>query len=187
MKIIVGLGNPGRKYERTRHNAGFMAVDALARTLGADIAQEKHSALIGRIRIGSEEAIIAKPQTYMNDSGRAVSAILRNTVAQVSDLVVIHDELDLPLGTVRVKISGGHGGHNGLRSIVEYIGSAEFIRVRIGIGRPAPETDPADYVLSPFLREEQQTAAESIARASDAVSMIVSEGPHGAMNIINQK
>jgi PTH1 family peptidyl-tRNA hydrolase len=187
MKIIVGLGNPGRKYERTRHNAGFMVADALARNLGADIAQEKHHALIGRVRIGSEDALVAKPQTYMNDSGRAVNSILRNTFAQVSDLIVIHDELDLPLGTVRVKIGGGHGGHNGLRSIVEHLGSAEFIRIRIGIGRPVPEMDPADYVLSPFLREEQQAASDSIARAADAVSVIVSEGPQGAMNIINQR
>ena len=187
MKIIVGLGNPGRRYERTRHNAGFMAVDALAGSLGIDIIQEKYHALLGRARINSVETIIAKPQTYMNDSGRAVGAILRDTYASVSDLIVIHDELDLPLGTIRVKSGGGHGGHNGLRSIVEYLGSADFIRIRIGIGRPAPGVDSADYVLSPFLQEELRAASEAATRAAEAVSVVVTEGPQGAMNVINQK
>ena len=187
MKIIVGLGNPGRRYERTRHNAGFMAVDALAGNLGIDITQEKHYALLGRARIASMETIVAKPQTYMNDSGRAVGALLRNTYTSVSDLIVIHDELDLPLGAVRVKSGGGHGGHNGLRSIVEHLGSTDFIRIRIGIGRPAPGMDSADYVLSPFLQEELQTASEAFARAADAVTVVITEGPQGAMNIINQK
>jgi peptidyl-tRNA hydrolase, PTH1 family len=187
MKIIVGLGNPGKKYERTRHNAGFMAVDALASNLSFDFAQEKHHARIGRVRIGAENSIIAKPQTYMNDSGRAVGAILRDTYAVVSDLIVIHDELDLPLGSVRVKIGGGHGGHNGLRSIIEHIGSSDFIRIRIGIGRPEPEVDPADYVLSQFTAEERETAAKVMLTAADAIKAVVVEGPTGAMNFFNQK
>jgi PTH1 family peptidyl-tRNA hydrolase len=187
MKIIVGLGNPGRKYERTRHNAGFMAVDALATSLGVDITQEKLHALIGRVRIGSVEAIVAKPQTYMNESGRAVGAILRDIYATVSDLIVIHDELDLPLGAVRVKVGGGHGGHNGLRSIIEHLGSSDFIRIRVGIGRPLPGMDSADYVLSPFFREELQSASAAVTRAAEAVSVIVTEGPQGAMNIVNQQ
>ena len=187
MKIIVGLGNPGRKYERTRHNAGFMAVDELAKNLRVDVAQDKHHALIGKARIDAEAAVLAKPQTYMNDSGRAVAAILRETYAAVSDLMVIHDELDLPLGTVRVKIGGGHGGHNGLRSLIEYLGSPDFIRVRIGIGRPALNMDPADYVLSPFLAEERPAASEAVARAAEAVRLIVAEGFTRAMNIVNQK
>jgi PTH1 family peptidyl-tRNA hydrolase len=186
MKIIVGLGNPGRRYERTRHNAGFMAVDALAGNLGTDISQEKHHALLGKARIHAVETIIAKPQTFMNDSGRAVSAILRDTYTPVSDLIVIHDELDLPLGSVRVKSGGGHGGHNGLRSIVEHLGSADFVRIRIGIGRPVPGMDSADYVLSPFLPEEMQAASEAVKRAADAVSVVVTEGPQAAMNVINQ-
>ena len=187
MKIIVGLGNPGRRYERTRHNAGFMAVDALAGSLGIDIIQEKYHSLLGRTRINSVETIIAKPQTYMNDSGKAVGAILRDTYTSVSDLIVIHDELDLSLGTIRVKSGGGHGGHNGLRSIVEYLGSADFIRIRIGIGRPVPGMDSADYVLCPFLQEELRAASEAVTRAAEAVSVVVTEGPQGAMNVINQK
>lgn len=187
MKIIVGLGNPGRKYERTRHNAGFMVVDELAKNLHVDVAQDKYHALIGKARIDAEAAVLAKPQTYMNDSGRAVAAILRETYATVSDLIVIHDELDLSLGSVRVKTGGGHGGHNGLRSLIEYLGSPDFIRVRIGIGRPELNTDPADYVLSPFLAEERPAAAEAVAKAAEAVRLIVAEGPARAMNIVNLK
>lgn len=188
MKIIVGLGNPGRKYERTRHNAGFNAVDELAKSLHTDTAQEKHHALIGRARIGSEESVIlAKPQTYMNDSGRAVAAILKDMYAAVADLIVLHDDLDLPLGSVRVKIGGGHGGHNGLRSIIEQLGSSEFIRVRIGVGRPPVNLDSADYVLSPFLAEEREAAAQAIVKATEAVTEIVLEGPTRAMNTVNQR
>ncbi len=187
MKIIVGLGNPGRKYERTRHNAGFMAVDELAKGLHVGITQEKHHALIGRARMDSEEIVLAKPQTYMNESGSAVGAILRGTYTAVSDLIVVHDELDLPIGSVRVKIGGGHGGHNGLRSIIEHAGSAEFVRVRIGIGRPAQDMDAAGYVLSVFSADERDAAAGAVARAADAAKAIVQEGPARAMNIFNKK
>ena len=187
MKIIVGLGNPGRKYERTRHNAGFMAIDELAGLLRVELTQEKHHALIGRARMGPEEAVLAKPQTYMNESGKAVGAILRSAYAAVPDLIVLHDELDLPLGAVKIKTGGGHGGHNGLRSIIEHLGTADFIRIRIGIGRPEPGIDPADYVLSPFLGEERQAAPEIMARAAEAARAIVVEGPARAMNTVNKK
>jgi PTH1 family peptidyl-tRNA hydrolase len=123
----------------------------------------------------------------MNDSGRAVSAVLRDTYAVVGDLIVLHDELDLPLGSVRIKIGGGHGGHNGLRSIIELVGSSDFIRVRLGVGRPTPGMDAADYVLSPFLTEEREMLPDVMARAVEAVRAIVLEGPKRAMNIFNQK
>jgi len=187
MKIIVGLGNPGRKYERTRHNAGFMVVDELAKNLNADIAQEKYFALIAKVRIDSEQVVLVKPQTYMNESGSAVAAAMRGTYADVSDLVVIHDELDLPSGDVRVKIGGGHGGHNGLRSIIEHLGSTGFVRVRIGISRPSPDQDTADYVLSPFLAEEREAAAKAISRAAETVKVILKEGPSAAMNKFNKR
>jgi PTH1 family peptidyl-tRNA hydrolase len=164
-----------------------MAVDELAKCLQVDITQEKHHALIGRARIDSEDIVLVKPQTYMNESGRAVGAILRGTYTTVSDLIVIHDELDLPLGSVRVKTGGGHGGHNGLRSIIEHAGSAEFIRVRIGIGRPAPEMDSAGYVLSAFSADEREDAAGAAAKAAEAAKAIVREGPARAMNIFNKK
>jgi PTH1 family peptidyl-tRNA hydrolase len=187
MKIIVGLGNPGRKYERTRHNAGFMAVDALAGNLKLDLAQEKYHALIAKGRIGPDEALLVKPQTFMNESGRSVGAILRYTYANSADLVVVHDELDLPLGSVRVKIGGGHGGHNGLRSIIEHIGTPDFVRVRVGVGRPAPGFDAADYVLSPFSAEERKAATEALEKAAEAVKAVVLEGAVKAMNRFNKQ
>ena len=186
MKVIVGLGNPGRKYERTRHNAGFLALAELARQLQTAIVQEKHHALIAKARIGSDTVILAKPQTYMNDSGRAVAAILRDSYSSINDIIVVHDELDLQIGAVRVKIGGGHGGHNGIRSLIEHLGSAEFVRVRIGISRPAPGMDSADYVLSPFPAEERQAVTDAMSRAAEAVRTIVQEGPVRAMNMFNQ-
>jgi PTH1 family peptidyl-tRNA hydrolase len=187
MKIVVGLGNPGRKYERTRHNAGFLAVDELARGLRFDLTQEKYHALIGRGQAGGGEVLVVKPQVFMNESGRSVAAALRYTGSAAADLIVVHDELDLPLGTVRIKTGGGHGGHNGLRSIIEHTGSPEFIRVRVGIGRPPAGRDAAEYVLSPFLPAEQQSAADAIARAADAVKAILTDGLTKAMNAHNKK
>ncbi len=187
MKIIVGLGNPGRKYENTRHNAGFMAVDELARSLRFALSQEKYHALVGKGKMDDEDALVAKPQTFMNESGRSVGAILRYTYAKPADLIVVHDDLDLPLGTVRIKSGGGHGGHNGLRSIIEHIGSADFIRVRVGIGRPEPGRDTADYVLGSFRPDERERAAEAISRAADAVSAVVTDGIVKATNKFNSK
>jgi PTH1 family peptidyl-tRNA hydrolase len=187
MKIIVGLGNPGKKYERTRHNAGFLVADEIARNLQIEISQEKYNAFIGKGRIGAEETILAKPQTFMNDSGRAVGALLRATYSTASELIVIHDELDIPFGTVRIKIGGGHGGHNGLRSIIEVVGSSDFVRVRVGIGRPLPGMDAAAYVLAPFSAEERALLPDVLGRAAEAASAIVQDGPTGAMNLFNQK
>lgn len=185
--LIVGLGNPGRKYERTRHNAGFMAVDEIGRRLAVFVDQERNQAVIARVRLDEHDAILVKPQTYMNESGRAVSALLRDSYLSSAELIVIHDELDLPLGAVRIKSGGGHGGHNGLRSIIEWLGTPEFIRIRVGIGRPAPGMEAADYVLSPFLPDERQTAAEAITKAADAVVVAVSQGLTKALNLFNQK
>ncbi len=185
--IIIGLGNPGKKYERTRHNAGFMAVDEISRLAGIDISQEKHHSLIGKGRIGASEAILAKPQTYMNESGMAVAALLQDAYLEADSLIVLHDELDLPLGTVRIKNGGGHGGHNGLRSIIENIGTADFTRVRIGIGRPPAGMEGVDYVLRSFAEDERQIAGEAAEKAADAVMAIASDGLTRAMNQFNQK
>jgi PTH1 family peptidyl-tRNA hydrolase len=187
MKIVVGLGNPGRKYERTRHNAGFMAVDELARSVRLELSLEKCQALLGKGAIGAEKVVLAKPQTYMNDSGRSVAALLKDAYASAEDLIVLHDELDLAAGVVRVKTGGGHGGHNGLRSIIEYLGTADFIRVRIGIGRPLPGIDGADYVLSPFFSEEREAAAAAVVTAAEAARVIVVHDVAKAMNQFNQK
>ena len=187
MKIIIGLGNPGRKYERTRHNAGFLAVDEIARDLRFSLSQEKYHALIGKCRIGDADALFVKPQTFMNESGRSVGAVLRYTYGSPADLIVVHDELDLPLGTVRVKSGGGHGGHNGLRSIIEHIGTPDFIRIRVGVGRPAPGRDAADYVLSPFTAVERDSAAAAVMKAAAAIQAIVIDGLAKAMNEFNKK
>ena len=187
MKIVIGLGNPGRKYERTRHNAGFLAIDELARAARIELGLEKCHALLGKGALGTENVVLAKPQTYMNDSGRSVAALLKDCYASAAELIVLHDELDLSLGTVRVKTGGGHGGHNGLRSIIEYLGTADFVRVRIGIGRPVPGMDTADYVLSPFSPEEREAAATATANAAEAVRVIVAQGIAKAMNQFNQK
>ena len=187
MKIIVGLGNPGRKYERTRHNAGFMAVDDLARSLRLELSLEKCHALLGKGALGTEKVVLAKPQTYMNDSGMSVAALLKDSYATASDLIVLHDELDLAAGVVRVKIGGGHGGHNGLRSIIEYLGTADFVRIRIGVGRPVPGMDTADYVLSSFSSEEREAATAATANAVEAARVIALQGVTKAMNQFNQK
>jgi len=187
MKIVVGLGNPGKKYERTRHNAGFLAIDELARNARIELGLEKCHALLGKGVLGTEKVVLAKPQTYMNDSGRSVAALLKDAYATASELIVLHDELDLAAGTVRVKTGGGHGGHNGLRSLIEFLGTADFVRVRIGIGRPVPGMDTADYVLSPFFAEEREAAAAAITNAAEAVRVIVAHGITKAMNQFNQK
>jgi PTH1 family peptidyl-tRNA hydrolase len=185
--VIIGLGNPGRKYERTRHNAGFMAVEELAGRSGIDITREKHQSLVGRGRIEGQDVILARPQTYMNESGRAVSALLRDEYLSPDTLIVVHDELDLSLGTVRVKQDGGHGGHNGIRSLIEHLGTAEFMRVRIGIGRPAPGQDAAEYVLAPFFADERASADDAVRKAADAVLVILGQDMARAMNQFNQK
>jgi PTH1 family peptidyl-tRNA hydrolase len=187
MKIVVGLGNPGRKYHGTRHNAGFLAVEALARDLRFDLSSHKYHALTGKGRVGSEETVFAMPQTFMNESGRSVGSILRYTNTTISDLIVVHDELDLALGSVRVKGGGGHGGHNGLRSIIDHVGSSDFIRVRIGVGRPPAGMNAADYVLSPFLPAERQVAEEAVVHAADAVKAIILHGLTRAMNAFNRR
>lgn len=187
MKIVIGLGNPGRRYLHTRHNVGFMVADELARIHRIDLNKEKFGGVAGSGKIGSEDVIILKPQTYMNESGRAAAAVLRDTYAGPGDLLVIHDDLDLPVAHVRVKIGGGHGGHNGLRSIMQHIASPDFVRIRFGIGRPAPGIDPADYVLSPFLTEERQVVMQAIKLAAEAVLVVLAEGITAAMNRFNRR
>jgi PTH1 family peptidyl-tRNA hydrolase len=185
--IVAGLGNPGKKYDRTRHNAGFLAIDELGRRLGIGLTQERHQSLVGRGMIESHEIVLAKPQTFMNLSGTAVSSLLRDGYLTPESVIVVHDELDLPVGKVRVKKGGGHGGHNGLRSLIEQLGTGEFNRVRIGIGRPEPGMDTADYVLAPFRADERAVVAEAVQKAAAAVMLIVSDGMTSAMNQFNQK
>jgi PTH1 family peptidyl-tRNA hydrolase len=181
--LVVGLGNPGKKYERNRHNVGFMAADELRQALSFPEYKEKWSGVWSK---GDAMAVL-KPMTFMNLSGDAVQPCAAFLKLAPKDLVVLHDELDLPFGDVRLKQGGGHAGHNGLRSIVERLGSPDFVRVRIGIGRPPPSFrgEVADYVLSDFDPVERAELPGVIAKALEAVKRVVAEGPQAAMNVVN--
>lgn len=186
MRLLVGLGNPGRDYEDTRHNVGFRVVDVIADRADISIEDKKFKAQVGRGRFGGDSAFIMKPQKYMNLSGESVGPALGFYKLTTEDLIVVHDELDLPLGRMKLKRGGGHGGHNGLRSLIQHLPDDRFIRVRIGIGRPPPRWDPADYVLSKFRSEELSTLDEVIGEAADAVEMICRDGISSAMAKFNQ-
>ncbi len=185
MYLIVGLGNPGEQYSRTRHNIGFAVVDAIAEDLGTPIRRREFSALTATARIGRSEVLIIKPQTYMNLSGRSVCAALTATAASVEDVIVVHDEVDLPLGRLRVKSGGGSGGHRGIDSIAEECGSREFARVRFGVGRPPGEKSTAEYVLEPFTPRERDEFVRQTRRAADAVCSVITQGIGYAMSAFN--
>lgn len=169
----MGLGNPGRSYERTRHNAGFLVADELARRHGGDWRKRKR-AEVARITLGPDTITLLKPQTFVNNSGTALAGY------RAGDLIVVHDDLDLPPGTVRVKVGGGAGGHNGLRSIIQRLGNG-FVRVRIGIGRPPDGMTVTDYVLGRM----DSTVRDAVPLAADAVEFVVENGAEAAMNRFN--
>ncbi len=185
MRIIIGLGNPGARYAGTRHNIGFAVVDAVAARCRTALTRRACKALTGSCRAAGGEILLAKPQTYMNLAGESAARLLRETGADTGDLVVVHDDLDLPAGRIRIRKSGGDGGHNGVSSLITELGTRAFVRVRIGIGRPPEGMDPADYVLMPFLREERAGINEAVGRAAEAVMAIIAEGPDRAMNSFN--
>ncbi|MFV0435026.1 MAG: aminoacyl-tRNA hydrolase [Leucobacter sp.] len=176
--LIVGLGNPGPKYEATRHNVGQMAVDVLAQRLGARFSPHKTGSRIaeGRVRPGGAKLILAKSNGYMNTSGGPVAGLSKYFGVPAERIVVIHDELDLPFDTLKLKQGGGHGGHNGLRDIAKALGTPDFLRVRVGIGRPPGQQDAADYVLRPFGSSERAALAVLLEDAADASEMLVEEG-----------
>ena len=180
--IIVGLGNPGSRYEGTRHNVGFRAVDLLAEKMGISVDQNKWNSLIGEGRFAGKKIILVKPQTYMNNSGLAVGEILNFYKAYDDNLILIHDDIDIALGTIRVKRHGSSGGHNGIKSILSSIGDGEFPRVKISVGRRPWKMDLADFVLSKFNDEEKKVIDEEIGAACDATMMIIERGPDYAMN-----
>ncbi|HXG36633.1 MAG TPA: aminoacyl-tRNA hydrolase, partial [Dehalococcoidia bacterium] len=190
--LIVGLGNPGRSYAETRHNVGFWCIDRLAHRLGISM-QSKRRYFYGEGRIAEERTFLAKPRTYVNRSGEAVAALLRETALSPQQLLVICDDLDLPVGRLRLRAEGGHGGHNGLRSIIETIGSYEFPRLRIGIGRlwldGEPLTHPdivAQYVLSPPSDEERKQLEEAVETGAAACESLIRDGLESAMNFYNR-
>lgn len=185
MKIIAGLGNPGAEYAKTRHNVGFMLVDALAAKLGVDDWREKYDAMVLETRIGLEKVLLVKPLTYMNESGRAIGPLLSWYKLEAEDLVVVHDDMDIPVGTVRIRKKGSAGGHNGIKSLLAHVGDEHFARVRIGIGRPLPGWTVIHHVLAPFPSEDVPKIREAIDYLLPAVECIVTEDVDMAMNKFN--
>ncbi|MBQ7478569.1 MAG: aminoacyl-tRNA hydrolase [Selenomonadaceae bacterium] len=187
MKIIAGLGNPGAEYAKTRHNVGFMLVDALAAKLGVDDWREKYDAMVLETRIGLEKVLLVKPLTYMNESGRAIGPLLSWYKLEAEDLVVVHDDMDIPVGTVRIRKKGSAGGHNGIKSLLAHVGDEHFARVRIGIGRPLPGWTVIHHVLAPFPAEDVPKIKEAIDYLLPAVECIVTEDVDMAMNKFNPR
>lgn len=187
MKLLVGLGNPGPEYARTRHNVGYLVADEVARMSGAGFTLKKFSAEIAEAGIGGERVWIVKPQTYMNHSGEAVGAALRFWKLSAADLVVVHDDLELEPFRVQVKVGGGHGGHNGLKSVNAHVGSPEYARVRLGVGRPPPAVDPADWVLGRFARADDRPVEDLVERGAAAARAVVVDGAAKAMNEFNRR
>ncbi len=183
--LLVGLGNPGRVYTRNRHNVGFMVIDALARQLNLGTPRLQMKALIQNGHLDGHRVILAKPQTYMNLSGEAVGSLVRYYKIPLAHLLVIHDDLDLPFGVIRLRPGGGAGGHKGLISIIERLGTQAFPRLRFGIGRPPGRMDPADYVLQDFSESDQPALDLLIDRAVQAIRVFVTEGLDTAMNRFN--
>ncbi|MHB8467365.1 MAG: aminoacyl-tRNA hydrolase [Acidimicrobiales bacterium] len=185
--LVVGLGNPGAEFDGTRHNAGADTVALLASRHGGRLRSGKEHALAGDVRIGTKRVALAFPQTYMNDSGRSVIGLVRRYgIEDLGHLVVVHDELDLPLGRIQVKEGGGLAGHNGLRSLRDHLHTAEFVRVRIGIGKPPGRKEGVDHVLGRPTKSERSSLAVSVEEAADAVEMILHDGVAAAMNQFNQ-
>ena len=185
-KMIVGLGNPGLKYQWTRHNAGFMVLDRLTDVSGINVTKKKFSGFYGEGDWLGQHILLLKPQTFMNLSGRSVAEALRFHKLSVRDLVVIHDDLDIPFGRVKLKEGGGHAGHNGLRSLVTELGGGGFVRVRVGIGRPA-HGDAADYVLGNFAKPELVQLSGILDNIIDLLELYIREGMSKAMSLYNSR
>jgi len=183
--LIVGLGNPGLAYRHNRHNVGFMVADALADKLEIPLKRVKFKAQIGNGKLGDIPVIIAKPLTFMNNSGEAVAPLVRYFKVPLERLLVIHDDMDLPLGTLRMRPSGGSAGHNGMLSIFDKLGTNAIPRLRVGIGRPPGRMDPADYVLQDFPRSEEELLSMVIAQACEAALAFITTGLEKAMNTYN--
>lgn len=185
MKLLVGLGNPGVRYEKTRHNIGFMVIDSLADSLGISLTKKQNQALIGQGFINSTKVILAKPQTYMNLSGEAVLEILHFYKDSIDDFIVIHDDLDLPFGKLRFRSGGSSGGHNGLKSITKMLNSQDFARLKMGIDRPDGFLKVESYVLSDFLKDEVEELPGLIKLATEGLKVWCLEGMDKAMNQFN--
>ncbi len=185
MKLVVGLGNPGKKYERTRHNIGFDVIDRVQQKWMIDLSEQKFKGIYGVERNGTEKIFVLKPLTYMNLSGESVGQLMKYFQISVEDLVVIYDDLDLPPGKIRLRQKGSHGGHNGIKSIIQHLGTDQFNRIRVGIGRPDPGQAVPDYVLGRFSPDDQKKMDEAAEQAAEAVDCWKEEPFLQVMNKFN--
>ncbi len=186
MHLVIGLGNPGKRYEETRHNVGFLVVDRLAARSGDAVSTKQFGALVGKASVGGDTAVLAKPQSFMNLSGQPVASLKGYYKANNDQIVVVHDDMDIPFGEVRVKVGGGHGGHNGLRDLSKRIGQ-DYVRVRVGVSRPPEGWNPADYVLGTWRADERAALDAFVDRTADCVEATVRDGAQSAMNTFNQR
>jgi peptidyl-tRNA hydrolase, PTH1 family len=187
LKLIVGLGNPGYEYHLTPHNLGFMAADRLAEECGVSISRREGQALTAATELEKTEVVLAKPQTFMNLSGMAVGRLIARYECATEDLIVLVDDADLPLGTLRIRPHGSAGGHNGLKSIIGALGCDEFVRVRMGVQPDHPVEDRASYVLAHIRKPDLEAVAGMLERAAEAVRVILRQGPQKAMNLFNRR
>ncbi len=187
MRLIVGLGNPGTQYEYTRHNAGFMVVDKLAEDFGIAVNRNRFDVRYGRGNIEGHAVMLAKPMAFMNRSGWPVQQLAAYFKISTKDLIVIHDDIDLDFGRLKIKEKGGHGGHKGLKSIIDAVGEGGFVRLRMGVGRSGVKSSVSDHVLGPFNKNEARLVAAVIVRARDAIVTILTEGIEVGMNRFNVK
>lgn len=185
MKVIVGLGNPDKKYENTRHNIGAMAVDRLSKLWGISLARRNPHALVGQGVVGEETVVLARPRTYMNHSGGPVAYLVDRFRISLEDLLIIYDDMDLPLGMTRIRPTGSNGGHNGLRSIIDTLRTQDIPRMRLGVGR-SPVDNAISHVLGQFTKDETPGVERLLDRAVEAAVCFVEEGVNGAMNKFNQ-
>ncbi|BBZ30076.1 peptidyl-tRNA hydrolase [Mycolicibacterium madagascariense] len=184
--LVVGLGNPGPRYETTRHNVGFLVADVLADRLGSDFKVHKKSgALLTTGRLGGRSVVLAKPRVFMNESGRQVGPLAKFHSVAPADVITIHDELDIDFGRIRLKLGGGEGGHNGLRSVASALGTRDFQRVRVGIGRPPGRKDPATFVLENFTAAERPELGLLVEHAADATELLIQVGLEAAQNTVH--
>ncbi len=188
MFIIAGLGNPGREYANTRHNAGFMVIDAIAEKAGISVSEKKHKAIIGKGVFAGEKVVLVKPQTYMNLSGESIREVTDYyKVDAESELIVISDDIDLDVGQLRIRPKGSAGGHNGLKNIIQHLGTENFIRVRVGVGAKQSGGDLVSHVLGSIDKDDMENYADALANAVDAIEVIMNEGTEPAMNKFNTK
>lgn len=187
IRLVVGLGNPGKSYDASRHNAGFMVVDELAIRYDIALKQLGHEARYGIGRISGKRTILAKPLAYMNKSGPPVRSLARKYEVLIEDMLIVHDDMDLEFGRLKIKEKGGHGGHRGIKSLMDVFGTGDFVRLRVGIGRPPFDTDAAEYVLGRFSKAETRMLPEVLNRSTEAVATLLCEGVARGMNIFNRK